>query len=64
MNDEKTVSVNGQNIAHDKWKFQQASSAVEDKLQKTLHATMDPGNCGGSENLIFIQLGEEYERLL
>jgi hypothetical protein len=44
--------------------LQQASSAVKDKLQKILHAALDPGSCGESENLKLIQLGEEYERLL
>jgi hypothetical protein len=33
-------------------------------FKKTLHAKLDPGNCGGSEILKLIQLGEEYDRLL
>jgi hypothetical protein len=60
----KRESVNGKKIARSKQKLQQASSAVKDKLQKTVYATIDPDNCGGSENFKFIQLGEEYERLV
>jgi hypothetical protein len=36
----------------------------KDKFQNTLHTTLNPGDCGGSENLKLIQLGEEYERCL
>jgi hypothetical protein len=64
MSDVKRVSVNEQKIAHGKQKLQQASSAAKDKLQKALHAALNPGNCGGYDILKLIQRGEEYERLL
>jgi hypothetical protein len=50
--------------AHGKWKFQQAFSAAQYELQKTLHATLDQCNCGEPENLKFIQLGEEHTSVI
>jgi hypothetical protein len=33
-------------------------------IQKALHVTMDPGDCGGSKKFKPNQLAEEYHRLL
>jgi hypothetical protein len=39
--------------------LQQTPSVAKDKLKKTLHVTLDPGNCAGSKNLKLIHIGEE-----
>jgi hypothetical protein len=45
------------------WKMQQASSTIKDKLKKTLHVTLDSGNCGWHENLKLIRLGKNMRLL-
>jgi hypothetical protein len=44
--------------------LQQTSSAVNDKLEKTFDIILEPGKCGGPQNLKLIKLGEECDRLL
>jgi hypothetical protein len=44
--------------------LQQASSAVKNKLQETLHVLLNVDDCGGSKNLKLIHFVEEYVWLI